>query len=228
MRLPTPDLPFERCCPLQHLLTVRHHQVILQDGSQVAEWPTDIRVEQIQQSGGGRSESLDAEIGIQKQSGNVSTDHQVGHVAVRLVQFFDFLLKLAVDHIQLFVQRLQLFFRTLQFFIGGLQFFVHRHRFFVRHPELLVGRFQFLNRALQVVRRDLQLILQLFDIRGFLRLRRFESSHRSGGTGRGTAHRRFTFLKTDQQQSFPLFRIIHGCHGNPTAAVIAVPLDTDL
>ena len=98
---------------------------------------------------------------------DVAAGHQVGQVAVGLVQLFHFVLELVVDRTQLFIQRLQFFLRGFQFFVGRLEFLVHRHDFFVRRFQLLVRTLIFLDGALQVFARGLEFVFEVLEKIGF-------------------------------------------------------------
>ena len=54
--------------------------------------------------GGLRSESIDAQVVVEEDRGNLAAVQKVLHVAVRLLQFLDLHLQLGVDRLHFFVE----------------------------------------------------------------------------------------------------------------------------
>ena len=167
----------------------------------VADRPSHVAVEQVEEGCGRRREALDAQRTVQEEGGDLGAADEVLKVGVGLIQLLNLLAQLGVDGRQLFVDRLHLLLGTLEFLIGRLQFLVQRQQLFMVAFLALAGRLPLLDHGLQLALGGLQFRLQLLHGELF---------------GKGSRPFRqvlaFGRLEDDRQQARPLARLGHQAH----------------
>ena len=90
-----------------------------------------VRREKIKNLLGAGSETLGAQLPIQKNRSDIGRGHQIIEIRIGPAQIFDAVLQLVVDRSQFFVDRLQFFLARLELFRGRAHLLVHGLELFV-------------------------------------------------------------------------------------------------
>ena len=153
------DLHFLGHQRVQHLLGVLDQPVVFQIRGEVADRPSHVAGNQVDDLRRLGSEPLDAEVVVQEDRGDLGAVQQVLHVAVGLRQFLDLRLQLGVDRLHFFVERLQFLLGTGHFFVGALQFLVVRLQLLIGGAEFLLGGLHFFDGGLKALARAAEFFL---------------------------------------------------------------------
>ena len=153
-------------------------------------------------AGGAGSEAANAQVGIQKDRGDVGAGDEIVQILVRFAEFLDFRLVLVVEGLQLLVDAFQFLVRALEFLVGGLQLLV-------RGLEFLVGGFQFLHGGLQPAAAVAEFLLEFADA-----LHAFVQADRVGLIGAEFFH----VLEKNEQVDPVVLRGADGFHGDRDVA----------
>ena len=192
----------------------------------MADGPTDIAEDQIDQRAGRRGEPQDAHLMVDKDRPDAGARQQVVHVIIGARQIADLGLQLGIDRRQFFVDRLQLLLGGFQLLVGRLQFLIHRLHFLVGRFEFFVRALQFLVGTLQVFVFGTQFFLQRRDAK--IDVRQRDQAHRRIARGQGRIRRARRRRVQDHQihRRFGPDRSAerHRAHGDVDPRVVAVRL----
>ena len=160
--------------------------------SDMEEGPAYVSGDEVVNLGDCRSETLDVQLLVKENRGDLRACEQVFEVGVGTHQGV--------------VAGLGLLTRGLELLVGRLEFLVHRQQFFVRRLELLVGRLDVLDGSLKIVARRLQLVLEMFDERVGLVVR-------SARAVLFAIHERSQVLEDQEIETASLAELGHGLDG---------------